>query len=253
MIKEFDITAFEALFEDKELAEAAFEPYFILGFITSVASAPELIMMSEWMPLLWRDEKHAMQFSSQKQASEFNQCVMGWWNYCNDTFQNEEQFTLPPSLHFSEQAGVSTALKQFSNGYLDGYDWVVELWDSVIDDDDDDEGEDSELSRLIGLLTMLFLQCSIHPEKLTDGEADDEEIPDMIEKITQESDLRDFIGYAVVQIGSMGHQIAKSQLLETSPDAIFPSEPIQNENRHVGRNEPCPCGSGKKYKKCCLH
>ncbi|MEM8728038.1 MAG: SEC-C metal-binding domain-containing protein [Chlamydiota bacterium] len=22
--------------------------------------------------------------------------------------------------------------------------------------------------------------------------------------------------------------------------------------REVGRNEPCPCGSGKKYKKCCL-
>lgn len=21
----------------------------------------------------------------------------------------------------------------------------------------------------------------------------------------------------------------------------------------VGRNEPCPCGSGKKFKKCCLH
>lgn len=24
------------------------------------------------------------------------------------------------------------------------------------------------------------------------------------------------------------------------------------EHRQVGRNEPCPCGSGKKYKKCCL-
>jgi SEC-C motif-containing protein len=24
----------------------------------------------------------------------------------------------------------------------------------------------------------------------------------------------------------------------------------RNENK-VGRNEPCPCGSGKKYKKCC--
>jgi len=23
------------------------------------------------------------------------------------------------------------------------------------------------------------------------------------------------------------------------------------ETQHVGRNEPCPCGSGKKYKKCC--
>lgn len=21
----------------------------------------------------------------------------------------------------------------------------------------------------------------------------------------------------------------------------------------IGRNEPCPCGSGKKYKRCCLH
>ena len=26
---------------------------------------------------------------------------------------------------------------------------------------------------------------------------------------------------------------------------------IHNENRKVGRNDPCPCGSGKKYKKCC--
>jgi hypothetical protein len=23
-------------------------------------------------------------------------------------------------------------------------------------------------------------------------------------------------------------------------------------NKSVGRNDPCPCGSGKKYKKCCL-
>ena len=25
----------------------------------------------------------------------------------------------------------------------------------------------------------------------------------------------------------------------------------QKVERKVGRNEPCPCGSGKKYKKCC--
>jgi SWIM/SEC-C metal-binding protein len=27
-------------------------------------------------------------------------------------------------------------------------------------------------------------------------------------------------------------------------------EPKQTEKK-VGRNDPCPCGSGKKYKKCC--
>ena len=29
-----------------------------------------------------------------------------------------------------------------------------------------------------------------------------------------------------------------------------PVEPIHVE-KTVGRNDPCPCGSGKKYKKCC--
>lgn len=28
--------------------------------------------------------------------------------------------------------------------------------------------------------------------------------------------------------------------------------PILNASPRVGRNDPCPCGSGKKYKKCCL-
>ena len=27
--------------------------------------------------------------------------------------------------------------------------------------------------------------------------------------------------------------------------------PVTRQGRKVGRNEPCPCGSGKKYKKCC--
>jgi hypothetical protein len=31
-----------------------------------------------------------------------------------------------------------------------------------------------------------------------------------------------------------------------------PPEPLVNPMRGVGRNHPCPCGSGKKYKKCCL-
>jgi uncharacterized protein len=29
--------------------------------------------------------------------------------------------------------------------------------------------------------------------------------------------------------------------------------PFVREGKKVGRNDPCPCGSGKKYKRCCLH
>ena len=35
------------------------------------------------------------------------------------------------------------------------------------------------------------------------------------------------------------------------PDA-WPGMPAHNPFRNVGRNDPCPCGSGKKFKKCCL-
>ncbi|MDE0519675.1 MAG: SEC-C metal-binding domain-containing protein, partial [Candidatus Dadabacteria bacterium] len=27
--------------------------------------------------------------------------------------------------------------------------------------------------------------------------------------------------------------------------------PVRRTQKKVGRNDPCPCGSGKKYKRCC--
>ncbi len=36
--------------------------------------------------------------------------------------------------------------------------------------------------------------------------------------------------------------------LPGQPDFVV--EPIRNREEKVGRNDPCPCGSGKKYKKC---
>jgi hypothetical protein len=34
--------------------------------------------------------------------------------------------------------------------------------------------------------------------------------------------------------------------------SIGTTETVRRENPKIGRNDPCPCGSGKKYKKCCL-
>ena len=36
----------------------------------------------------------------------------------------------------------------------------------------------------------------------------------------------------------------------SSPEIELP-KPVKREGPKVGRNDPCPCGSGKKYKKCC--
>ncbi|QJY37116.1 preprotein translocase subunit SecA [Vibrio europaeus] len=46
------------------------------------------------------------------------------------------------------------------------------------------------------------------------------------------------------------HASAQSQLADGEEDAEGAHQPMVREERKVGRNEPCPCGSGKKYKQC---
>jgi len=41
---------------------------------------------------------------------------------------------------------------------------------------------------------------------------------------------------------------AKVKEVDTAPKVM----PVTPSNK-IGRNMPCPCGSGKKYKKCCLN
>ncbi|MBE6773412.1 MAG: preprotein translocase subunit SecA [Ruminococcaceae bacterium] len=45
--------------------------------------------------------------------------------------------------------------------------------------------------------------------------------------------------------------VAKVTSTSTGGDGSEKAKPKRNEGKKVGVNDPCPCGSGKKYKKCC--
>lgn len=47
-------------------------------------------------------------------------------------------------------------------------------------------------------------------------------------------------------------QAQQMAAIQTSQQTDKKPEPIRNRGQRVGRNEPCPCGSGKKYKNCCM-
>ncbi len=51
-----------------------------------------------------------------------------------------------------------------------------------------------------------------------------------------------------------GSEIARQQqaAIDGSETTDAKIEPIRNQEQRIGRNQPCPCGSGKKYKNCCL-
>ncbi|EDM56138.1 preprotein translocase, SecA subunit [Vibrio parahaemolyticus AQ3810] len=43
---------------------------------------------------------------------------------------------------------------------------------------------------------------------------------------------------------------AKHYLVADGEESEGSNQPVVRDERKVGRNEPCPCGSGKKYKQC---
>jgi len=67
----------------------------------------------------------------------------------------------------------------------------------------------------------------------------------MIGAATHEAAPRPVASAASTQ-GQQASAITNSQKSDKKP------EPIRNRNEKIGRNEPCPCGSGKKYKNCCM-
>ncbi len=45
-------------------------------------------------------------------------------------------------------------------------------------------------------------------------------------------------------------QVAKETAASGADDGSLKKEPMR-KGKKIGMNDPCPCGSGKKYKKCC--
>jgi hypothetical protein len=80
--------------------------------------------------------------------------------------------------------------------------------------------------------------------------AEAERAPDDIDRFTQ-----NHLGYIEDVLVSLAWARGSDDVFdEEAPwsDLAYPNEPVRNPWRHVGRNDPCPCGSGKKAKKCCL-
>jgi preprotein translocase subunit SecA len=77
-------------------------------------------------------------------------------------------------------------------------------------------------------------------------------------KVRQEEDVREMEeqrraqAEALASQSSYKHESAQSITAEKADEAetAEQAQPFVREDKKVGRNEPCPCGSGKKYKQC---
>jgi uncharacterized protein len=90
---------------------------------------------------------------------------------------------------------------------------------------------------------------------------DDEEMAILLAPIFAFTEATEWSGHNFTdeEVKSIQQAIAPSAReihaywLQQRADMPPQDSPIINTEPKIGRNDPCPCGSGKKFKKCCLH
>ena len=73
----------------------------------------------------------------------------------------------------------------------------------------------------------------------------------MITAIREETIRRLFLVQLRTNQEVKRQKVAKETAATGTPDGTVKQQPVRKDKK-VGPNDPCPCGSGKKYKKCCM-
>ncbi len=140
----------------------------------------------------------------------------------------QEEFLKYSDWDYYEETPQLMALKQYLTGLIDDPDMVLDTLDEI-HDLCAAEVRTQEYFDLLDATGIVF-----------DGMEQVNKIMQLIADVHNNTRLRSNYGHTPNELRPVG----KSNLIP------FPSsQPIQNEK--IGRNDPCPCGSGKKYKKCC--
>lgn len=74
---------------------------------------------------------------------------------------------------------------------------------------------------------------------------------DMFDELSKNIQIDTIRGLFNVRIVTQPEREQVAKPVSTNLDATIVSGPKKRKEPKVGRNDPCPCGSGKKYKQCC--
>jgi uncharacterized protein len=196
------------------------------GFFAALICGPETVPPSEYLPEIWGGQMVTEpEFEAKAILQEFLSLIMRHWNATCHTLQSGEVF-LP--LLLDDENGVARA-NDWANGFVRGMEMRRESW-SVLMDDEEHGGS---------LIPILALAHEHHP---------DPEMRPYREPISAEMRER-LIASAAAGVMAIYHYFEAEPLLGARARAA--TRTFRRDVPKVGRNDPCPCGSGKKFKHCC--
>jgi len=71
-----------------------------------------------------------------------------------------------------------------------------------------------------------------------------------LRNMPQRTEHQSTTAFGTTATGSSGGAAKPSDMVSEAAEAISKAKPLRTGPK-VGRNDPCPCNSGKKYKQCC--
>ena len=200
------------------------------GYVAALLVCPEVVLPSEWLPGVWGGEH---EFADVAEAEATVAAVMGHYNrIARELAEHPEDYA--PVLEIDPNGGDT-----LWEPWIDGFERAMRLrpdaWEEIALSDDKEAS--ASVSMIVALNDFYYGRSELTEE------AEDEFdrmapglIPEFVRNLNAWTKSR--------QIGKRGSSVAQ-------PHVRFGREEPTAFGRKVGRNELCPCGSGRKYKRCC--
>jgi len=192
------------------------------GFFAALIAGPETVMPSEYNREVFGGEMaDACEFSSLEEANEIFGLMMRHWNTIAGTLLKGEVYV---PLLLKDEHGVAHG-NDWAGGFMRGMRMRHDGWAELVNDEEHG-----------GWLIPMMMLYHEHDED-----------PEMRPELITPEKREDIITHMAA--GLVGaYRYFRAQRMTYVGNTTAP-EP-QSTTSKVGRNDPCPCGSGKKYKKC---
>lgn len=192
------------------------------GFLAAVLCGPEAIEPPRWLPAVWTADGDEVEFRSGSVARRALTLVLNYHNEILSTMDAEDEAWDP--FCYAVEGEDSPAL---GDEWIAGFEQGLELWP-----DDWTAGLDSHDAAVAeGLLNNVLKPWS----------ADDAE----------EADDETRLAWLAASGQAARGLFALWREIGMPAPALADTRLAQAGGAGPGRNDLCPCGSGKKFKKCC--
>ena len=186
------------------------------GFLTALAVGPGTLPPGRWMPLVWGGD---VAWASRQQMDRMTTLV---FRHANDIllYLRDDPETFEPLLYEREEDGESIpVIDEWCTGFVKGMALDEAGWQPLMETE---EGEEL-----------------LYPILLYGTETGWDELEKNPQIAAREAEFAAMLGNSVMAIMEWWLPVRKA------------GSTVRREEPKIGRNDLCPCGSGKKFKKCC--